>query len=105
MRFDIQNPRPVRGQYPISSVPFFRIALDFYPNQKNPARPNGMGQYRVRRCYETRFWHPVKVFENVDPKTGTRNKRMYVSSLKPLKVGSRIDPVKTVVASALFVNQ
>lgn len=67
-----------------------RVALQFYPNQANPARPSGKGVYRVAKCWHTGNPNPIRVF----PAPKRDCNRLYMQVSREFKPGSRIDPVK-----------
>jgi hypothetical protein len=73
----------------------FQIGLKFHPHHKNPARPNGLGVYRVVSCIPT-IIEPALVWvlrggeflgEELPTLLFLRTERRY-------KVRSRVDPRK-----------
>lgn len=68
------------------------VALTFHPNQKNPARENGSGVYRVSACWQERLEGTFPVMRVSDNELVMKADRVY-------KVGSRVDPAKIALAA------
>lgn len=76
------------------SNPAYRVFLRFFPNQANPKRPNGRGNYRVVGVTKAAGREGVNVLH-----TGAPEKRvMCLSTSRQVKVGSRVDPLKLALA-------
>lgn len=68
-----------------------RVALRFYPNQTNPARPTGKGVYRVVECFPSE-----EKGITVNPFSGL----MYMPADRAYLRRSRVDPLKLALRAA-----
>jgi hypothetical protein len=67
------------------------VALTFHPNQKNPARADGHGVYRVFDC--RRFSREPLMWVN------NYIRVLWLRTTREYKIGSRVDPLKIALAA------
>jgi hypothetical protein len=69
------------------------VGLQFYPNQKNPARASGRGVYRVVAC------SPHDLL-GTDILVSMPARHLWMNSTRAFKPGSRVDPLKIALDAA-----
>ena len=74
------------------------VGLQFYPNQKNPARASGRGVYRVVAYALTNGVEPAITVAPA-PSVG-RHPTLYLRTQRGFKHGSRVDPLKIALDAA-----
>jgi tagatose-1,6-bisphosphate aldolase non-catalytic subunit AgaZ/GatZ len=72
----------------------FQVALVFYPSQKNPARPSGMGIYRVVSCWPVGIRCAARTAEMYGRRV------LFIATSRKVKAGSRVDPLRLALAGA-----
>lgn len=68
-----------------------QLALQFYPNQANPARADGRGVYRVKACIEVPSCVRIAGLVYTHPRA---RPLLWLFAARPYKVGSRVDPLR-----------